>query len=153
MRLKIRFLLRILIYTGRDMLVGLLLGYSAMVLLHRINPRISGIGLIAVLGILAGVLKGLAKSFLLSKLDVLAHDEFRKSYPKHKILALWFTLLIGALIYSYGLNITRWFNDPFNLIFKNGIIDITLSWWIIIYTAVFTVGLISHFINPPRPNK
>lgn len=153
MRIKIKSLLRILIYTGRDMLIGLLLGYSAMIWLHKLNPRFPGIGLIAILGILAGVLKGLAKALLLSKLDAMAHNEFRKSYPKYKIMGLWFTILIGVLVYSYGLNFARWFNDPLSLINGNGIINISFGWWIIIIAAFFVTGLASHILEPPRPNK
>lgn len=147
---KTQSLLRILVFTGRDMLIGFLLGFSAMVLLYKLNPRFPGAGFLVLLGLLTGIVKGLAKGFLLSKLDALAHGEFRKTYPKFKILALWFTVLIVILIYSYGFNLARWFTGPLEIITeKSLIINMAGPWWVALSVAVLVTGLVSHYVEPP----
>lgn len=154
MRPKIQGLIRVLVFTGRDMLIGFILGFSTMILLHKLNPRFPGIGLLAFLGLLAGFMKGLAKALLLAKLDVIAHDEFRKSYPKYKILGLWFVVLIGILTYSYGFNFIRWFTGPMDIISENIFLkNVAAGWWIALIITVFVTGLASHVLEPPKPNK
>lgn len=150
---KLQSLQRIMIFTGRDMLIGFLLGFAAMLVLYKVNPRITGIGLLALLGLKMGLLKGLAKAILLGKLDALAHDELRKNYPKYKILSLWFIVLIGALVYSYGFDIAGWFTGPLSILANNRILnDIPVFLWGVFITAVFILGLASHYFEPTRPN-
>jgi hypothetical protein len=143
-------MLRILVFTGRDMLIGFLLGLSVMILIYKLNPRFPGAGFLVLLGLLTGIVKGLAKGFLLSKLDTLAHGEFRRTYPKFKILGLWFIVLFIVLIYSYGFNLARWFIGPLEIMTeKSLIINMAGPWWVVLSIAVLIAGLVSHFTEPP----
>jgi len=152
MRPKMQALLRVLIYTGRDMLIGFILGFAAMILLNKTNPRLPGIGLLTILGLIAGVFKGLAKALILNKLDALAHDEFKKSYPKYKILGLWFAALTGVLLYSYGFDPAGWFTGPLHIMERSGFLNNNaFFWWAVMISIIFAAGLFSHYIEPPRP--
>lgn len=150
----IKGFVRILIYTGRDMLTGFILGFSGMILLYKLNPRIPGIGMLAFFGLLAGIMKGFAKAVLLAKFDIITHDELRKSYPKFKIMGLWFAVLIVILIYSYGFKFGLWFTGPMSIISASFFLkNIAAGWLMTMIALVFAVGLASHIFEPPRPNK
>lgn len=151
MRPKLKLLVRILNFTGRDMLIGFILGFSFMILLHKINPRIHGIGLLAILGLIGGVLKGLSKALLLGKLDSIADEEYKKSYPKFKILGLWFFMLVVILIYSYGFNVADWFTDPLAILRDAEILkNVATGWWVVYIFLIFATGLACHYFEPPK---
>lgn len=151
---KLPGLLHFLVMIARDMLIGMIFGLTAAILLVKIYPHTANfVALLIPIGIIAGTLKGFTKFLVIKIFSSLPTKGYRFNYPKYKLLFLWLGLLIGTLLYTYGLNISKWFAAPHKMFLENKIIGYagTDSWTILMIT-VAVIGTVSYLYEPPYNN-
>lgn len=149
---KLQALLQVLVITARDMFIGLIFGLTAAVLLVKINPHNENIAALLVpTGIMAGIVKGFSKFLILKIFSSLPTKGYRFNYPKYKLLFLWLGLLLGTLMYTYGLNVSKWITAPHKMLLENKIFG--YGGWNILLITVAVVGTISYLYEPPYNNE
>jgi len=152
---KLQVLLRVSVIVGRDMLIGMIFGLTAAILLAKINPHTENyVTILVPIGIIAGILKGFTKFLILNIFSSLPTKGYRFNYPKYKLLFLWLGLFLGALLYSYGFHVSKWFVSLHKILFENTIIRYSgTNFWIIMVITVLVTGVVSYLYEPPYNNN
>lgn len=156
--MKILFIVvwRAIIVIARDMLIGFILGIGSTVLLYKINPNVFRVAsLLIPVGIIAGVLKGLAKHIFLSVFSAIPSKGYRYNYPKYKLLFLWVTLLLGILIFAFGFHFKLWVSEPLRLIMVNPLLaPLSYDVWVGLLFFISLSGILAYLYEPPiNPNE
>jgi hypothetical protein len=152
---KLQALLQVLVIIARDMFIGLIFGLTAAVLMVKLNPHSENIAALLVpTGIIAGILKGFSKFLILKIYSSLPTKGYRFNYPKYKLLFLWLGLLLGTLLYAYGLDVSKWFAAPHKMLLENKILGYAgQDFWTILIITFAVIGTVSYLYEPPYNNE
>lgn len=144
-------LIRLTIIISRDMFTGLIMGICSALMLFYINPGHSRtVALLMPIGVAAGFFKGMAKVFFLTLSGTLPTTEYTSNYPRFKILGFWLFILLGTFLYVFGLKFNLWISEPLRLLRVNSFIGADNSGlWVVLFSFVFIIGLISYFLEIP----
>lgn len=148
---SLNFLWRGLIIVLRDMFTGYIMGICSALLLFKINPGLyKTVALLIFAGVAAGISKGMAKFIFMNYSGALPSKGYRYNYPKYKMLAIWLVILLGTLLYVFGLRVDKWFSETVRLLEVNIFFgDVDSRLWFALLALITVTGLASYFYEPP----
>ncbi len=140
-----------LVVATRDMFIGFIVGMSGAVLMAKLNPTTHRVvALLIPVGVVAGIVKGVAKFIFLNMSSALPSKGYRFDYPKFKMLILWAVVFLTVFLYSFGLDLRTWAAVPLQLLKENiilGVVDKKV--WLVFIILVLLTGLLSYIYEPP----